>query len=192
MNVKDVEYLHDIWFFMLMSEADRLRIIDRNWYTEYLKKRLETLEFTHFAEPDAHVPVGEPRVMIVKPDPVDEMGKLMDYIERACDLLNKDVNLKTRYSSVRPFNCFVRDCKNLKPPINYVERLKRSTDLKLKSIKNVGQRTFRVLTLARDLANADNAPYSQTDLYKWSQDVLAKYEQEDNIHDAGTEEAKEH
>ena len=79
-----------------------------------------------------------------------------------------------------------------KPPINYVERLKRSTDLKLKSIKNVGQKTFRVLTLARDLANADDVPYSQTDLYKWSQDVLAKYEQEDNSHDAGTEEAKEH
>ncbi len=184
MNVKDVAYLHDIWFFMLMSEADRLRIIDRNWYKENLKKRLEILGFTHFVEPDAHIPVEEPRVMIVKPDPVDEMGKLMDYIERACDLLNKNVNLKTRYSSVRPFNCFVRDCKNLKPPINYVERLKRSTDLKLKSIKNVGQKTFRVLTLARDLANADDVPYSQ--------DVLAKYEQEDNSHDAGAEEAEKH
>lgn len=190
MNAKDVEYSHDIWYFMMMSEADRLGIIDRQWYKDYLTKRLESLEFTHFAEPDAHVPVGEPRVMIVKPDPVDEMGKLMDYVERACDLLNKNVNLKTNYSSVRPFNCFVRDCKNLKPPINYVERLKRSTDLKLKSIKNVGQKTFRVLTLARDLANADDAPYSQTDLYKWSQDVLAKYEQEDNSHDAGTEEAE--
>lgn len=178
MNVNDTHYLADIWYFIMMAEADRMGIIDQNWYKDYLTKRLEALEFSHFAEPDVHISLEKPRGMIIKPDPVDEMGRLMTYIERACCLLNRDVNLKTPYMSVRPFNCFVRSCRNIKPPINYVERLKRSTDLELKSIKSVGPRTFRTLTLARDLANADDAPYSQTDLYKWSQDILAKYEQE--------------
>ena len=185
----------DIFFLMLFSEADRVGIMDHNWYKEHLKSKLELINFNHFAEPDAHIPMEEPKKERPMTD-LDELDLLNQYLERACDLLNRRKWQKFKYTKSRAFNCYIRTYTYKEAPKHYLDDLRKMSDFQLKSIKNVGPHTFDVLRMARDLANRDieqadaDSPYTQNDIRKWSQGVIDKYKEEKK-NDASAEETEE-
>lgn len=48
--VEEIDVFFEAKLELLLSEADRLAIIDHEWYKDYLKNRLESIGFKHFAE----------------------------------------------------------------------------------------------------------------------------------------------
>lgn len=153
----DPTRLIDLYYLTVFSEANKLGLIDRDWYANYLKLTLEEVHFTRFTEPKEEIQV--------KTSPIETF---FDFLEHACELLNHEKGLKTKYSELRAFNCFARHCHKkdeYDPSINLALVLKDMTDEDIRAIKGCGPRTFRVLQMTRDLINRSQHVYD-----KWKED----------------------
>lgn len=55
MVLEEIDVFVEAKLELLLSEADRLAIIDHEWYKDYLKNRLESIGFKHFVERQVHI-----------------------------------------------------------------------------------------------------------------------------------------